>query len=731
MQLRTTRTVRSLLALALLVAPTSMTAAQSIVITQDTLDTVSTVSSGGGVPAVLVTTGLGGLSGPLGVRRGPDNLLYVVNQSMTNKVLRYFPDGTQDTSFVLPATAGLTTPIDVAFHPIDKRMYLTDLTGKVFVYDKDFTSLATTITSTAFTSAAFLCFDPAGECFFTDPTGLQVLKLPSNSFTPSVIVPATSGAPTPMGIAYGGTRLYVGTWGPNQVLMYSTAGVALGVEAALAIGDQPCGITVDDLGKVHVACRGANNVQRFDPNGGGNALTVCAITTPVGLDFVAPMRAPFPLRKGELVTTCFGDGQFLHNWTNPLDLCVKVVDVRAGGPTGVHWPAPMFSNEYPPGPNTWNYQNLGEVFGLTLDDAEATNIFVAASTSFGFFPPGPSGPGGVYKLGGCDGRIYPWLVTGTGALLSNTLPNTGPGLGNICHDRRHQQFFVSNFEDGKIYRVKDLGTKGSVVQVYDPFGPDLSGAGFAPLGERVWAVHVSSDYDPTKLFFSVWLRDEFNTNTGWPTDPAWGPAPLFPNNAIFAVALDAQGAITGTPVLWKVMPHLSATLKFSNPVSDITSSPRLLYFAERTMYGDYGTPFMPDESRLTRMFFPQNGFLMVNGLEVGDGGTPGWNCAGGVAVTFDGDLHAYSSTRVWTTGEQLHGVPGDIIDGLQSIRFNGNLNDSPYTLKSKLVDLDGFLLPYHRTVPGDVEYVRKNSSMRHCPSPSGGGGGGIGSGSGL
>lgn len=728
MQLRTHHTFRSLLVLALLVAPTSMTAAQSIVITQDTLDTVSTVASGGGAPAVLVTTGLGGLSGPLGVRRGPDNMLYVVNQSALNKVLRYYPDGSQDTSFVLPATIGLTTPVDVAFHPVDKRMYLTDLTGKVFVYDKDITSLTTTITSTSFASAAFLCFDPTGNCFFSDPSGLQVLKIPSQTFTPAVFVPATSGGPTPMGVAFSGTRLYVGTWAPDQVLMYSFTGVPMGVEAALTAGDQPCGLAIDDLGKVHVACRGANNVQRFDANGGGNAFTVCALTTPVGLDFEAPLRAPFPLRKGELVTTCCSEGPYLQSWTNPLDLCVKVVDVRAGGPTGANWPAPMFSNEFPPGPNTWNYQNLGEVFGVTLDDAEATNIFVAASTSFGFFPPGPSGPGGVYKLGGCDGRIHPWLVTGSGALNTNTLPNTGPALGNLCHDRRHQQFFVSNFEDGKIYRVKDLGTKGNVVQVFDPFGADDGLSGFAPLGERVWAVHVSSDYDPTKLFFSVWLRDETNMATPWPTDPAWGPAPLFPNNAIFAVGLDAQGAITGTPVLWKVMPHLSNTLTFSNPVSDITSSPRLLYFAERTMYGDVGTPFMPDESRLTRMLFPQNSMLLVNGLEVGDGGTPGWNCAGGVALDYDGNMHSLMTTKVWTTGEQLHDVPGDDIDGLQSIRFTGNLNDTPYTQKSKLVDVDGFLLPYHRTVPGDVEYVRKNSIMTHCPGSTGGGGGGIGSG---
>src|SRR5262249_47805771 len=126
---------------------------------------------------------------------------------------------------------------------------------------------------------------------------------------------------------------------------------------------------------------------------------------------------------------------------------------------------------------------------------------------------------------------------------------------------------------------------------------------------------------------------------------------------------------------------------------------------------------LPDRARAMRMVFFQNAPLWKDVYKVGDGGNAGWNCSGGIS--------ADPAWNVWTTGEQLHDVgPGNFIDGLQRIRFSGNQFDSTYTLKSKLIDVDGWLLPWHRTVPGDVEYVRRDADLTNCPHSSDGGPGG-------
>jgi len=45
--------------------------------------------------------------------------------------------------------------------------------------------------------------------------------------------------------------------------------------------------------------------------------------------------------------------------------------------------------------------------------------------------------------------------------------NTGASLGNIAYDPIHNQMFVSNFDDGKIYR---LDMNGNVLSTFQPVG---------------------------------------------------------------------------------------------------------------------------------------------------------------------------------------------------------------------------------------------------------------------
>lgn len=120
------------------------------------------------------------------------------------------------------------------------------------------------------------------------------------------------------------------------------------------------------------------------------------------------------------------------------------------------WEPPMYHNEWPGNPTNdpldeWNRTNLGTVFGLTLDDAG--DIFVTASSCYrvDLYPTvhGPGTGGEIYRIDGQTGKI---------SLLTGSLPNSGQGLGNITYDGVHDQFFVSNMDDGLIYRISGDGT---------------------------------------------------------------------------------------------------------------------------------------------------------------------------------------------------------------------------------------------------------------------------------
>ena len=146
---------------------------------------------------------------------------------------------------------------------------------------------------------------------------------------------------------------------------------------------------------------------------------------------------------------------------------------------------------------------------MCLDDQPQPSIYVCATTAYGDmstspYPAGglgPAGPAGVYKLDGVTGDVSVFLTTGSGTPGTNELPGTGapgtsvppPGLGNICHDPVHNQFFVSDFDDGLIYRID---SNGIILSVFDPFGSLPDAISFVPLGERIWGVQV---YDGTPV----------------------------------------------------------------------------------------------------------------------------------------------------------------------------------------------------------------------------------------
>jgi len=349
--------------------------------------------------------------------------------------------------------------------------------------------------------------------------------------------------------------------------------------------------------------------------------------------------------------------------------------------------------------NAWSKSKLGSVFGLTLDPQG--NIYVAASSSFSNDTAGTVGTLGSGTRGGCIYKIP--INTGIPQLFtSNALPNTQlsdgtyPALGNITFDYDHNQFFVTDMEDGKIYRV-DMAGNWSAGQAFDPMTPDDGQPGFAPLGERLWGIQ----YHAGRVYYGVWLEDT-------------GPGRQNPtlDNTIRSVAIDNTGAFVPSSDQLEVTMPAFANI-YSNPVSDISFSPEgRMGVAEHGMMSDSGP--WPHQARALEFRCENGQWKLWTG--------PDWNnyngqdvfrirtsSAGGIDYDYDPQCpgqQPQKGRRIWWTADCQQGSPGGGCDVYGIVGFpidGGSSNDALY------MDLNNDLTNQDKTLIGDVEIP--------CPHP--------------
>jgi hypothetical protein len=364
----------------------------------------------------------------------------------------------------------------------------------------------------------------------------------------------------------------------------------------------------------------------------------------------------------------------------------------------------------PPG-SPWTMANLGSIFGLTID--HLGNIYVTASSAYNG-DVYPQGPGRIYKIADGTGAIsnfnaVPLPNSPDPAIVAAGRPSDAfPALGNISFDCGHKQFFVTNEDDGRIYRLDTLGT---VVSTFDHAtgirtgngNPEIGDQpGFAPLGERLWAVQVHNN----RVYYSVWKEDCGNRNS----NPAI-------KNEIWSVGINVAGDFnTSDKRLELTVPDLSGA-DFSNPTSDISfSRDGRLLLAERTMgcssASSCGGPALAattvnaHASRVLeytcepsgwRLVAPISGSLYKYNIGIAASSAcpvmtaqPA-NAAGGIDYDYDPSA-AYG---MWATGDALKFSP--LIYGLQGVPFAGGT-----VTNSALVDWLG-LLQGDKTRIGDVE----------------------------
>lgn len=388
---------------------------------------------------------------------------------------------------------------------------------------------------------------------------------------------------------------------------------------------------------------------------------------------------------------------------------VDYIDISSQPPTGsmVNWYAPFFT---PSGPQDWSQSNLGTVFGVTLDDLG--NTYLAHASCYGNPSMGPGDAVGTIT-GGAAGAIYK-IDTNTGipsvfAVLPNALitgcttaPDCYPGLGNICFSCQHQMLYVTNHEDGRIYRLNMSGVVQSTWR--HSTGTMLVGApppdpnGFSPLtphpgtgrGQRVWAVRVGRG----RLYYSVW-REDSGRPSGTFANEIWS-VNLFPNGEFW----------TGTEQLELVMPGFNAQ-GFSNPVSDISFRPNTccMLLAERTMLDD--TTSYAHSSRLLEYCKVNNTWVPSgSNFTVGNPSIPD-SAAGG--CDYDFATGAGINVNVWATGDAIKFAntppPDPFIYGLGGMTFAGT---NPYT--------NGLMIDSNQST-GSVDKFQQGDVEITCPEP--------------
>lgn len=345
--------------------------------------------------------------------------------------------------------------------------------------------------------------------------------------------------------------------------------------------------------------------------------------------------------------------------------------------------------------NQWTMSKLGSVFGVTID--HQGNIYVTASSAYNT-DSYPQGPGRIFKIANGTGVVSNFNAVALPNSQDPALVAAGvapaqayPALGNISFDCAHKQFFVTNEEDGRIYR---LDFSGSVVSTFDHATGVITNSGgleagdapgFAPLGERLWAVKEHNG----RVYYSVWNEDCSHPN----------PAV---KNEIWSVGLNAvTGDFTPNDKRMETsVPDIAGT-NFSNPTSDISFSPAgTMLLAERTMGCNFAASACAATSalsatqpnahasrvlefectdpgwKLTPQFVGSSykynvGLGASSGCTITAAGHPA-NAAGGV----DYDYDAAAAFGMWATGDYLKNSP--FVYGLQGFPLGGGtVSQSP------------------------------------------------------
>ena len=250
------------------------------------------------------------------------------------------------------------------------------------------------------------------------------------------------------------------------------------------------------------------------------------------------------LTEGIVIATCgiFDNVPASQQWT------LGIMDINnalpPAGRIDVTGSTPMYHHP------SWIVDSIGNTYGITID--HCANFYMTSSSNYAFSFGGLNAilqygllgggfndleaAGTIYKVDAITAQASPWAVLPqqsysfshyecfSGAQAGG-VRNTGPGLGNITFSFETFNFYASNFEDGRIYR---LDTLGNILESYDPFLLDNNNSGPpGDLNEVVYGLAMSPDN--SELFFGNCAEGNSSNNA-----------------AVYSIPLNPDGSFSGT-----------------------------------------------------------------------------------------------------------------------------------------------------------------------------------------
>jgi hypothetical protein len=371
-------------------------------------------------------------------------------------------------------------------------------------------------------------------------------------------------------------------------------------------------------------------------------------------------------------------------------------------------------------PAMWKVGSIGQVFGIALN--ATSGVYLSATDVYRFSAPSylvtyPNAFGG----GGSAGIYYTDISTLTSAnitttlvttlnsnawdySLTNRIPNTGGlgnSIGNIAYDKKHNQLFVTNLEDGRIYRLD--ATTGNVKSVFDPFLLDIPSNGIVAAGEQLWGIGVHNDGAKTKVYFA-------RTKTIVPFTTFDSPG----TKDIWSIELTSTGEFAATPQLGQPNVYNDSASSSVLEISNVAGTQALvtdIAFSNngKMLVAERGHPHKSTVSEYSKSgisWIPANNFYV--------GGSTGKDSAGGVDYGVRETSINPSSFKcddfVWATGNYMNLIASGtgLVYGVQGISSSGNNPSPSANMRTDIfLDFDN-IYSFFKGAQGDVEVFRKN-----------------------
>lgn len=447
-----------------------------------------------------------------------------------------------------------------------------------------------------------------------------------------------------------------------------------------------------------------------------------------GLFVCDPAMAQLPLQ--------FGDGVISHSpnsysptgpATTPAVLRVVHTSNTSSAPLGNTWDLPLKpANDFYP---NWNVNNLGYIFGITLDQQPNPNIYVSSTQ---IYTNTTINKRQVWRLNGSNGShslVYDFNnISGSGSQTSSR------SLGNLKYLKAglRENIYVSDWETGSIQRLTGNSATASLWAVQSPFVP-LFGKPAKDVNEMPYGLAVRKMASGAYKLYYAKVSTSSNSNT----------IGGYGGNEIWSVDLDPNGGfISGTETM-AVTPNINRNPGswggytpgggYNGTILPVISDIAFTRNGQKMLVGQqpWGTfgllaPHNADvreflNAPLSSNTWVNSGNQFPAGNFVGVGNY--CNSVGGIsysdnilkknAVSFACD------TTVWFMADYINvqnsppSSTGNTVYGLQGMNANGGAANNRYN--SIWIDADDLLNYYDKIFLGDVEiYKNPQACTQAC-----------------